>query len=238
MQLLERSSQRIVCSTAVSGTRQLTRRTERHWGHACLHRKDTPIKLYLRSALALRDQVVDSALALVPSLRDLGPSEVTQVVQENVHLLGNIAPSQEAVRRVVLSNPGLLAAPLGSWFDFFSEYGLEARQFWQLLCSHPNLMQQGSVFAAGSAILFLKAVGWSDLEITTIIIPFHAAVLQMDVHVQLQPVLEYLVNAKGLSDKAAQQFLHQHPGVLYDSDYQAEIQQLLRRERRMQLQSL
>lgn len=33
--------------------------------------------------------------------------------------------------------------------------------------------------AAGSAILFLKAMGWSDLEVTTIIIPFHAAVLQV-----------------------------------------------------------
>ena len=60
----------------------------------------------------------------------------------------------------------------------------------------------------------------------------------MDVQAQLQPVLEHLVTAKGLSSKAAQQFLHQHPGVLYDSDYQVQIQQLLQRERWMKLQCL
>lgn len=52
---------------------------------------------------------------------------------------------------------------------------------------------------------------------------------QMDVQAQLQPVLEYLVH-KGLSINAAHQFLHQHPVVLYDSDYQAHIKQLLRIE--------
>lgn len=147
MQLLQRSGQRIVCRAAVSRSRLLTRHAERHWGHAAGLKKETPLKGYLRGALSLRDQVLDSITALVPTLRELGPCDVNQIVEQNIQLLGSVAPTHEAVRRVVVSNPGLLTAPLESWLDFFSAYGVEAWQFWRLLCSHPSLMVQGSVFA-------------------------------------------------------------------------------------------
>lgn len=147
MQTLARTSQQISCSTAVSRTRQLIRSTERHWGYTNATKRDTPIKCYLRNALALRDHVVDTTLALAPTLSDMGPSDVHQVVEQNVHLLASVAPTQDAVRRIVISNPGLLAAPLRAWFDFFVEYGLEAKQLWRLLSSYPSLVLQGSVFA-------------------------------------------------------------------------------------------
>jgi hypothetical protein len=59
----------------------------------------------------------------------------------------------------------------------------------------------------------------------------------MDVQSQLQPVVAHL-RTMGLSAADAQAFLHQHPQVLYTPGYQAAIQQLLRKQRLLQLQCI
>jgi hypothetical protein len=83
------------------------------------------------------------------------------------------------VRSTVLRNPALLAVPLQAWHDFFAAIGLEDAQFWQLCCCNPGLLLHGSVWQTGNVLMFLQAMGWSELEITTIIIPHHAEVLQV-----------------------------------------------------------
>jgi hypothetical protein len=62
-------------------------------------------------------------------------------------------------------------------------------------------------------------------------------VLQMDVQSQLQPVVAHL-QARGLTAAEAKAFLHQHPQVLYTPGYEAAIQQLLRKQRLLQLQCI
>jgi hypothetical protein len=83
------------------------------------------------------------------------------------------------VRSTVLRNPALLAVPLQAWHDFFAAIGLEDAQFWQLCCSNPGLLLHGSVWQTGNVLMFLQAMGWSELELTTIIIPHHAEILQV-----------------------------------------------------------
>lgn len=83
------------------------------------------------------------------------------------------------VRATVLRNPALLAVPLQAWHDFFAAIGLEDSQFWQLCCNSPGLLLRGSVWQTGNVLMFLQALGWSELELSTIIIPHHAEILQV-----------------------------------------------------------
>eukprot|EP00775_Hariotina_reticulata_P011558 gene11558-11702_t len=115
---------------------------------------------------------------------------------------------------------------------------LEGSQFWHLITTYPTLLLQGSVFRAGKAILFLKELGWTDLEIKSLVIPYHAAILQMDDEQQLQPVLQYMTQECGMSMPAVKDFLHQHPQVLYSQHYKQQIRQLRRRQLQLALGSL
>eukprot|EP00879_Flechtneria_rotunda_P004528 GHRR01004783.1.p1 GENE.GHRR01004783.1~~GHRR01004783.1.p1 ORF type:complete len:226 (+),score=48.88 GHRR01004783.1:297-974(+) len=222
MQLCGRSRQQIVCGSRA-------RQARRHWPTPA--RKVTPLTRLLSSQLAVKDHLITGALALYPGLSATTPSEVAS----NLSVLGSLAPAKQ-VRSLVLSNPQLLTLPLESWVDFFSHYGLSTSEFWRLLCSNPSVLLHGSVFSAGRAIMFLKTLGWTELEISTIMIPFHAVILQMDVEKQLLPVFNHLVQDKGLLPEAAQAYLHQHPQLLYTKNFKAVIQQQLRRERMKHLQ--
>lgn len=57
----------------------------------------------------------------------------------------------------------------------------------------------------------------------------------MDVERQLQPVFQHLTQQQGMSAPAAAAFLRSAPAVLYRSDYQTQVQQLLRQQRLRQL---
>jgi len=63
---------------------------------------------------------------------------------------------------------------------------LEGSQFWHLITTYPTLLLQGSVFRAGKAILFLKELGWTDLEIKSLVFPYHAAILQVGQQLQVE----------------------------------------------------
>lgn len=227
--------QPVVCSSSSPSRPHNHARPQRHivkhWGRPAS--KDTPLRSYLRSTLALRDHTVNGGmLALCPALSSCGQEEVAP----NISLLNAIAPPDQ-VRATVLRNPALLAVPLQAWHDFFAAIGLEDSQFWQLCCNSPGLLLHGSVWQTGNVLMFLQALGWSELELSTIIIPHHAEILQMDVQGQLQPVVAHLQD-RGLSAAEARAFLHQHPQVLYAPDYQAAIMQLLRKQRLLQLQCI
>ena len=119
-------------------------------------------------------QVVDGVLAVCPSL-----ASEQELVTENLELLRSLPVTAQQVRRLVLSTPQLLATPLQAWQAFLSAYGLESWQIRRLLVNQPGLLLSGSIFGAGRAIIFLKQLGWSDLEVSTLVIqhPQHAAIL-------------------------------------------------------------
>lgn len=123
-------------------------------------------------------QVVDSVLAVCPAL-----AEEQQLVTENLELLHRLAATAQQVRRLVLSTPQLLATPIQAWQDFLTAYGLESTQIWRLLVNQPRLLLQGSIVGAGRAIMFLKQLGWSDLEISTLVIqhPQHSTILLVSI---------------------------------------------------------
>lgn len=117
---------------------------------------------------------MDSVLAVCPTL-----ASEQQLVTENLALLHSLAATAQEVRRLVLATPQLLATPLQAWQQFLSAYGFEDAQIWRLLVSQPKLLLQGSIFGAGRAILFLRQLGWSDLEVSRLVIqhPQHASIL-------------------------------------------------------------
>lgn len=197
-----------------------------------LRAADTALRHRLQQALAVKEQVVDSVLAVCPTL-----ASEQQLVTENLALLHSLAATAQQVRRLVLATPQLLATPLQSWQQFLSAYGLEDAQIWRLLVSQPQLLLQGSIFGAGRAILFLKQLGWSDLEVSRLVIqhPQHASILLMNVEHQLQPVYQYLTQQQGMSAPAAAAFLRSAPAVLYSRDYETQVQQLLLQQRMQQL---
>jgi hypothetical protein len=94
-----------------------------------------------------------------------------------------------------LRNPVLLAVPLQAWYDFFAAIGLDDAQFWQLCCNSPGLLLHGSVWQTGNVLMFLQAMGWSELELTTIIIPHHAEILQVRKCRQMQ---EHVKNCQSM----------------------------------------
>lgn len=149
-----------------------SRHVKKHWGGPV--NKETAVGTLLRSTLAVREQMMHSTLALCPSLVEFGREEV----EPNLSLMASLAAPEE-VRSLVVRSPGLLAVPLGAWYDFFTALGLHSKQFWRLLRTSPSLLLHGSVYQAGRTILFLRDMGWSDLEINTIVIPHHTAILQV-----------------------------------------------------------
>jgi hypothetical protein len=119
-------------------------------------------------------QVVDGVLAVCPAL-----ANEQQLVTENLELLHSLAATGQQVKRLVLSTPQLLATPIQAWKDFLAAYGLESSQIWRLLANQPQLLLQGSIFGAGRAIMFLRQLGWSDVEILALVVqhPLHSTVL-------------------------------------------------------------
>jgi len=75
---------------------------------------------------------------------------------------------------------------LSSFLFLFISGELEGSQFWHLITTYPTLLLQGSVFRAGKAILFLKELGWTDLEIKSLVFPYHAAILQVGQQLQFE----------------------------------------------------
>jgi hypothetical protein len=113
-------------------------------------------------------------LAVCPAL-----ANDQHLVTENLELLHALAGTGQQLRRLVLSTPQLLATPIQAWKDFLSAYGLESSQIWRLLANQPQLLLQGSICGAGRAIMFLRQLGWSDVEISALVIthPRHCSVL-------------------------------------------------------------
>lgn len=114
-------------------------------------------------------------LAVCPRLADEPP----QLVTENLELLHSFSVTAQQVRRLVLATPQLLATPLQAWQQFLTAYGLHSAQIWRLLVNQPALLLHGSIFGAGRAIMFLQQLGWSDVEVSTLVIQHtqHAAIL-------------------------------------------------------------
>jgi hypothetical protein len=85
--------QPVVCSSTPSRPHNHARPQRhivKHWGR--LTNKDTPLRRYLRSTLALRDHTVNGGmLALCPSLSNCGQEEV----EPNISLLYAIAPPEQ-----------------------------------------------------------------------------------------------------------------------------------------------
>jgi len=119
-------------------------------------------------------QVVDGVLAVCPSL-----ACDQELLAENLNLLYSLPATSQQVRRLVLSTPQLLAAPLQAWSEFLAAYGLHNTQIWRLLVNQPKLLLHGSIFGAGRAIVFLTQLGWTELEVSTLVIqhPQHSAIL-------------------------------------------------------------
>jgi hypothetical protein len=119
-------------------------------------------------------QVVVGVLAVCPVL-----AWEQQLVSENLDILHSMAATAQQVRRLVLSTPQLLAAPIQAWQEFLAAYGLQSSQIWRLLVNQPKLLVHGSIFAAGRAIMFLQQLGWSEVEVSTLVIqhPQHSAIL-------------------------------------------------------------
>eukprot|EP00877_Chromochloris_zofingiensis_P003916 jgi/Chrzof1/13525/Cz08g00300.t1 len=209
------------------------RRGVRPWLQPWLRRNstfkhDSPIKRFLRDSLAIKEPVVESLVSLYPALSQFDTGDVQQVVDPNLALLRQLGTSDQ-VKHLVCSQPRLLGLPLRSWFEFFTQYGLNKRQIWKLMQGSPCLMLQGSVYQTGQAIAFLKSVGYSDLEINTIIIPSHPHILHMDVETQLQPVLQYLLQ-QGITIKCAQVLIRQHLDM-FCPDYKSKVHDVLRAEK-------
>jgi hypothetical protein len=84
--------QSVVCSSSSTPSRphnhaRPQRHTVKHWGRPAS--KDTPLRRYLRSTLALRDHTVNGGmLALCPALTNCGQEEIAP----NISLLNAIAP--------------------------------------------------------------------------------------------------------------------------------------------------
>jgi hypothetical protein len=119
-------------------------------------------------------QVVVGVLAVCPNL-----AREQQLVSENLDILHSMAATAQHVRRLVLSTPQVLAAPIQAWQEFLAAYGLESSQIWRLLVNQPKLLVHGSIFSAGRAIMFLQQLGWSEVEASTLVIqhPQHSAIL-------------------------------------------------------------
>lgn len=102
-----------------------------------------------------------------------------QLVAANLELLHSLSSSAQAVRRLVLSTPHVLTTPMHAWQEFLAAYGLQERQIWRMLASQPRLLLQGSIYGAGRAIMFLRQLGWSDVEVSTLVIqhPEHCRIL-------------------------------------------------------------
>lgn len=129
-------------------------------------------------SLAVNEQVVEGVLAVCPDL-----VREQQLVTDNLQVLAGLPATAQQVKRLVLSTPCLLAAPLQAWQEFLAGYGLQDSQIWQVLVSQPQLLLHGNIFGAGRASMFLKRLGWSDLEVSTLVIqhPQHAAILQVSI---------------------------------------------------------
>jgi len=109
----------VYCSSRHS-RRSIPNNSSRRWGHINRSR-DTPIRRYLRSTLALKDTLLDQSLACAPDLSSVSELEVQALVDPNYELLGKLAPV-EKVRTVVCRNPRLLLAPLTTWHTFCRAY--------------------------------------------------------------------------------------------------------------------
>lgn len=88
--------QPVVCSSSSPSRPHNHARPQRHivkhWGRPAS--KDTPLRSYLRSTLALRDHTVNGGmLALCPALSSCGQEEVAP----NISLLNAIAPPDQVV---------------------------------------------------------------------------------------------------------------------------------------------
>lgn len=119
-------------------------------------------------------QVVDGVLAVCPSL-----ACEQELLTENLQLLHSLPATSQQVRRLVLSTPQLLVAPLQAWSEFLAAYGLHSTQIWRLPVNQTKLLLHGSIFGAGRAIMFLTQLGWTDLEVSTLVMqhPQHSAIL-------------------------------------------------------------
>lgn len=197
-----------------------------------LHVADAVVRQRLGQALAVKEQVVDGVLAVCPSL-----ACDQELLAENLNLLYSLPATSQQVRRLVLSTPQLLAAPLQAWSEFLAAYGLHNTQIWRLLVNQPKLLLHGSIFGAGRAIVFLTQLGWTELEVSTLVIqhPQHSAILLMDYDLQLQPVLRFLAEEQGMTKQQAAAFLHNNPGVLYNPGFKAQVPQLLRQQLLLQM---
>ena len=89
--------------------------------------RKNPCRDYLLSSLRLRDPVVDTLLSVYPSLAALSLTEVKSIVDPNMALLRDLAPSEQ-ITKLVCTKPKLLAMPLSSWYQFLSTYGLSDSQ--------------------------------------------------------------------------------------------------------------
>jgi hypothetical protein len=183
-----------------------------------------PCREYLLSNLRLRDPVVDTLLSMYPSLAKLSLTEVKSIVDPNMALLRDLAPSEQ-ITKLVCTKPKLLAMPLSSWYQFLSTYGLSDNQVWDVLSNSTSVMLQGSIYQAGKAIMFLKSLGWSDLEINVVIIPGHAHILKMDVESELKPIMQY-VNRLNLTEEVKQDLLQRYPCIFRPS-YKEVIHRVL-----------
>jgi hypothetical protein len=119
-------------------------------------------------------QVVDRVLAVCPNL-----TQQQQLVASNLNLLRSLNSDSAQVRRLVLSTPHVLTAPVQPWQEFLSAYGLQDSQIWRVLVNQPRLLLHGSIFCAGRAMMFLRQLGWSELEVLTMVIqhPEHSNIL-------------------------------------------------------------
>jgi hypothetical protein len=187
--------------------------------------KDSPVRQYLLSSLRVRDPVVDNLISLYPALSEVTPDDLQLIIDPNLSLLKGLAPTDQTLTKLVCNKPRLLAVPLSSWYTFLSSYGLSDNQVWDLLDNQPGVMLQGSIYAAGKAIMFLKSLGWSDLEINLVIVPSYPHILRMDVDTDLQPILDYVLQL-GLTNEVAQELLQQYPSI-WCADYRRVVAGIL-----------
>eukprot|EP00803_Ostreobium_quekettii_P006920 evm.model.scf_318.5 EVM.evm.TU.scf_318.5 scf_318:20717-26165(+) len=89
-------------------------------------------------------------------------------------------------------SPELLVAPLASWVDFLTSYGVVRREVLGLLDRAPGAVAGNSILGAGRAILRMKGLGLTDRAIASQVLPRWPELLARDAEAEMGPVIDRL----------------------------------------------
>lgn len=179
---------------ACSGSKCQQQQTHATAGHSAL--AHTLCQQLSQQLCMPQDTAQQLASAVLPATADQCELDLCA---DNINLLAHLFPrsSMRRVEKLLVRNPALLLAPLRSWKEFLSAYGVSQQAFCGILLWQTGaVINQSTPHQAGTVILVLQSWGLSCSDINRSVLWRAPQVLLLQPQ-QLQELYSFLTGATG-----------------------------------------